>query len=628
MQSYVLWILLCPLIGVIVNGLFGRRLGRGVHIVASAAVGISWALSILVFLRVLNGDALGVDTPFRLYTWIHSGDVDVPVGFLVDQLSAVMLLVVTTVSFFVHIYSIGYMHGDPGYPRYFTFLNLFVFSMLVLILADNFVQMFVGWEAVGLCSYLLIGFWYEKKSASDAGKKAFIVNRIGDFGFLIGLFFIFTNFGDLDFHSVFGNAARIPPATATIIALLLFVGAMGKSAQFPLYVWLPDAMEGPTPVSSLIHAATMVTAGVYMVARCHVFYAVSGVAGTVVAGVGAFTALFAASIALVTNDIKRVLAYSTVSQLGYMFVGVGVGAYAAGIFHLMTHAFFKGLLFLTAGSVMHAMSGELDMRRMGGLKKYTPITAWTFVIGAVAIAGVPPLAGFWSKDAILDAAFHSGHPVIWAVGVVTAFMTAFYMFRLIFVTFFGPSRVDPEVAHHLHESPPTMTLPLIALALLSVVAGFVGTSEQGGIFAFLGDVFSDVEGVGAQGAAEGGKFGLMAISVLAGLGGIFLAYRLYIARPYTKERAAQEGGVVHRILINKYYVDEIYDVVIVRSVRRLAMFLWDIFDTLIVDGLANLAGLLVKAVGWIVSRIQTGRVSFYATSMVVGAVVLLYYIVR
>ncbi|MSS71284.1 MAG: NADH-quinone oxidoreductase subunit L [Candidatus Latescibacteria bacterium] len=622
MQTYVHWILLCPLIGVLINGFFGRRLGRGAHVVACAAVGISWALSVLVFLRVLNGDALGVDAPARLYSWIETDALRIAVGFRVDELSSVMLLVVTTVSFFVHVYSIGYMRGEPGYARYFTFLNLFVFSMLILILADNFVQMFVGWEGVGLCSYLLIGFWYEKKSASDAGKKAFIVNRIGDFGFLIGMFMIFVNFGSLDFHIVFRDASNLPQATATAIALLLFVGAVGKSAQFPLYVWLPDAMEGPTPVSSLIHAATMVTAGVYMVARCHVLYSMAPVAGAVVAWVGVFTAFFAASIALVTNDIKRVLAYSTVSQLGYMFIGVGVGAYAAGIFHLMTHAFFKGLLFLTAGSVMHAMSGELDMRRMGGLKRSMPITAWTFVIGAVAIAGVPPLAGFWSKDAILDAAFHGGHPIIWAVGLVTAFMTAFYMFRLIFMTFFGASRVDPEVEHHLHESPPSMTIPLIALAALSVVAGLVGTSEHGGIFAFLNKVFEDT----AAEPAGGGKLGLMAISVLAGLGGIFLAYRLYLARPYTKARAPD--GALHRLLSNKYYVDEIYNAAIVQPIKRFAMFLWDVFDSLVVDGLVNLSGLFVKAVSWIVSRIQTGRVPFYATTMVVGTVALLYYIIR
>ncbi len=623
MQTYVIWILLCPLIGVLINGFFGRRLGRAAHVVACGAVGVSWALSILVFLRVLNGDTLGVDAPAKLYSWISTDVLNVVVGFQVDELSAVMLLVVTTVSFFVHVYSVGYMRGDSGYARYFTFLNLFVFSMLILVLADNFVQMFVGWEAVGLCSYLLIGFWYEKKSASDAGKKAFIVNRIGDFGFLIALFMIFANAGSLDFYFVFRDAYHLPQATVTAIALLLFVGAVGKSAQFPLYVWLPDAMEGPTPVSSLIHAATMVTAGVYMVARCHVLYDLAPAAAAVVAGVGAFTAFFAASIALVTNDIKRALAYSTVSQLGYMFIGVGVGAYAAGIFHLMTHAFFKGLLFLTAGSVMHAMSGELDMRRMGGLKGRMPVTAWTFVIGAVAIAGVPPLAGFWSKDAILDAAFH-GHPILWAVGLVTAFMTAFYMFRLIFMTFFGASRVDHEVEHHLHESPPSMTVPLIVLAALSAVAGLVGTSEQGGIFAFLNRAFGDAEGH----EGGGGKLGLMAVSTLAGLGGIFVAHRLYLARPYTRERAARPGGALHRLLSNKYYVDEVYHALIIQPVRRFAIFLWDVFDSLIVDGLVNLTGLLVKVVSWVVSRVQTGRTPFYATSMVVGTVVLLYYIIR
>ncbi len=625
-ESCVLWILICPLAGAALNGFFGRKLGRGVHWIACSAVGASWILAILVFRNVLKGETLGVDVPHRLYSWISVGDLNISVGFQVDELSSVMLLVVTTVSFLVHIYSIGYMHGDPGYSRYFAYLNLFVFSMLVLVLANNFVQMFVGWEAVGLCSYLLIGFWYEKKSASDAGKKAFVVNRIGDFGFLIALFLIFKHLGTLDFAPVFQDAHNLPEITITAIALLLFAGAVGKSAQFPLYVWLPDAMEGPTPVSSLIHAATMVTAGVYMVARCYVLFDLAPMAAAVVAGVGVITAFFAASIAMVTNDIKRVLAYSTVSQLGFMFIGAGVGAYAVGIFHLMTHAFFKGLLFLTAGSVMHAMSGELDMRKMGGLKKYMPITSWTFLIGAIAIAGVPPLAGFWSKDAILDAAFHGGHYGIWALGMITAFMTAFYMFRLIFVALYGVSRVDPSVEHHVHEAPPSMTIPLIVLAVGSVAAGWVGVSEHGGIFSFLGR--SIVPNTVAHEATGGSRLGLMALSTLVAAGGIFLAWRMYIAKPFTKERASHSAGGLHRLLVQKYYVDEIYDALIVQPLKRFANFLWDVLDSLIVDGLVNLTGMFVKAVSWIVSRVQTGKTPVYATSMVVGAVVMLYYIIR
>ena len=625
-ESCVLWILICPLAGAALNGFFGRKLGRGVHWIACSAVGASWILAILVFRNVLKGETLGVDVPHRLYSWISVGDLNISVGFQVDELSSVMLLVVTTVSFLVHIYSIGYMHGDPGYSRYFAYLNLFVFSMLVLVLANNFVQMFVGWEAVGLCSYLLIGFWYEKKSASDAGKKAFVVNRIGDFGFLIALFLIFKHLGTLDFAPVFQDAHNLPEITITAIALLLFAGAVGKSAQFPLYVWLPDAMEGPTPVSSLIHAATMVTAGVYMVARCYVLFDLAPMAAAVVAGVGVITAFFAASIAMVTNDIKRVLAYSTVSQLGFMFIGAGVGAYAVGIFHLMTHAFFKGLMFLTAGSVMHAMSGELDMRKMGGLKKYMPITSWTFLIGAIAIAGVPPLAGFWSKDAILDAAFHGGHYGIWALGMITAFMTAFYMFRLIFVALYGVSRVDPSVEHHVHEAPPSMTIPLIVLAVGSVVAGWVGVSEHGGIFSFLGR--SIVPNTVAHEATGGSRLGLMALSTLVAAGGIFLAWRMYIAKPFTKERASHSAGGLHRLLVQKYYVDEIYDALIVQPLKRFANFLWNVLDSLIVDGLVNLTGMFVKAVSWIVSRVQTGKTPVYATSMVVGAVVMLYYIIR
>ena len=625
-ESCVLWILICPLAGAALNGFFGRNLGRGVHWIACSAVGASWILAILVFRNVLKGETLGVDVPHRLYSWISVGDLNISVGFQVDELSSVMLLVVTTVSFLVHVYSVGYMHGDPGYSRYFAYLNLFVFSMLVLVLANNFVQMFVGWEAVGLCSYLLIGFWYEKKSASDAGKKAFVVNRIGDFGFLIALFLIFKHLGTLDFVPVFQDAHNLPEVTITAIALLLFAGAVGKSAQFPLYVWLPDAMEGPTPVSSLIHAATMVTAGVYMVARCYVLFDLAPMAATVVAGVGVITAFFAASIAMVTNDIKRVLAYSTVSQLGFMFIGAGVGAYAVGIFHLMTHAFFKGLLFLTAGSVMHGMSGELDMRKMGGLKKYMPITAWTFLIGAIAIAGVPPLAGFWSKDAILDAAFHGGHYGIWALGMITAFMTAFYMFRLIFVALYGVSRVDPSVESHVHEAPPSMTIPLIVLAVGSVAAGWVGVSEHRGIFSFLGR--SIVPNTVAHGVTGGSRLGLMALSTLVAAGGILLAWRMYIAKPFTKERASRSAEGFHRLLVQKYYVDEIYDALIVQPLKRFANFLWDVFDSLIVDGLVNLTGMIVKAVSWIVSRVQTGKTPVYATSMVVGAVVMLYYIIR
>ena len=417
-MTLILLIILFPLSGVLINGLFGSKLREKSAYIANVAIGLSWVCSILAFLDVIKGK--GVDND--LYSWIAAGGFEATVGFKLDELSAIMILVVTTVSLCIHIYSIGYMRGDRGYARYFTYLNLFVFSMLVLVLANNYLLMFVGWEAVGLCSYLLIGFWYEKKSASDAGKKAFIVNRIGDFGFILGLFLIFMHLGTLKFVDVFSTApTELSQGVATAITLLLFMGAVGKSAQFPLYVWLPDAMEGPTPVSSLIHAATMVTAGVYMVARSYVLYELAPLSMEVVALIGAFTAIFATTIALTSNDIKRILAYSTVSQLGYMFIAVGIGAYSVGIFHLMTHAFFKGLMFLTAGSVMHAMSDELDMRKMGGLYSKMKITAWTFIIGALAISGIPPLSGFWSKDEILSKAYSTGNIVIWVIGAATAF---------------------------------------------------------------------------------------------------------------------------------------------------------------------------------------------------------------
>ena len=493
--------------------------------------------------------------------------------------------------------------------------------MLVLVLANNYLLMFVGWEGVGLCSYLLIGFWYERKSASDAGKKAFIVNRIGDFGFLLGMFLLISNLGTLQFSEVFAQAPDlISTGTTTTIALLFFVGACGKSAQFPLYVWLPDAMEGPTPVSSLIHAATMVTAGVYMVARSNVLYTLAPTAGVVVAWVGVFTALLAAAIAVVNTDIKRVLAYSTVSQLGYMFIAVGVGAYTAGIFHLFTHAFFKGLMFLAAGSVMHAMSDELDMRKMGGLLSKMKITGITFWIGALAIAGIPPLAGFWSKDEILVSAYHAGHTEIWLLGVVGAAMTAFYMFRLIFMTFHGTPR-DQALHDHAHESPSSMTVPLIALAAGSVVVGFVGVPPgHGWIDGFLVSV---VGGHQAGAVSHGlSNWALMSISVVVAVLGIGIAFAMF--------RSGRLGAVstktIYKTLENKWYVDEIYNAVIVRPIHKLSHGLWTVFDTIIVDGIVNGLGYFVQGVGWIATRFQSGRAPTYALWMALGVVTMLYYV--
>ncbi|MBF0473433.1 MAG: NADH-quinone oxidoreductase subunit L, partial [Nitrospirae bacterium] len=475
---------LLPLLSFVVTLILGKRyFKRHAHLIPIIAVLSSWVLSIMALSNVVSGNIFNED----IYTWITSGSFSVTVGFLVDQLTAVMLIVVTTVSLLVHIYSIGYMHGEGGYSRFFAYLSLFTFSMLMLVMANNFMQLYFGWEAVGLCSYLLIGFWYEKQSAADAGKKAFVVNRFGDFGFGLGVIMIFLYLGSLHYDVVFSNIAALQGHTVhilghnvdliTLIALLLFCGAVGKSAQIPLHVWLPDAMEGPTPVSALIHAATMVTAGVFMVARTHDIFNLSHTAMNVVAITGGVTAIFAATIALVQNDIKRVVAYSTVSQLGYMFMACGVGAYAAGIFHLYTHAFFKALLFLCAGSVMHAMQGELDMQKMGGLKKYMPITYWTMLIASLSISGIPGLAGFFSKDEILWKAFSAGTytgKFVWLLGTIAALLTAFYSFRLIFVTFHGTFRGTEDQKHHLHESPSTMTIPLLLLCVGAVASGWVG----------------------------------------------------------------------------------------------------------------------------------------------------------
>ncbi len=613
MLTLVILIILFPLFGAFVNGLFGSRLKGAAGYVGTLMVGLSWVLSLRVLVAVVGGETLNED----VYVWIASGTFKAAVGFQVDALSAMMIVTVTTVSFFIHVYSFGYMHGDRGFARFYTYLNLFVFSMLVLVLANNYLLMFVGWEGVGLCSYLLIGFWYERKEASDAGKKAFVVNRIGDFGFLIGIFLMVVHLGTVSYGEVFAKAETLSTGVATAIALLLFLGACGKSAQFPLYVWLPDAMEGPTPVSSLIHAATMVTAGVYMVARSHVLYSMSPTAGAVVAWVGVFTALLAAMIALVNTDIKRVLAYSTVSQLGYMFIGVGVGAYTAGIFHLFTHAFFKGLMFLAAGSVMHAMADELDMRKFGGLMGKMKITGWTFVIGTVAIAGIPPLSGFWSKDEILAGAFHSqvpGHMLLWALGVIGAVMTSFYMFRLIFMTFFGSPR-DRHLYDHAHESPANMTVPLIVLAIGSVLAGFAGyPMGDGWINHFLGPLLEPKHAVHELNLV------LVGVSVAAGIVGFVIALLMHRAG----NLGAESANPLHGLLENKWYVDEVYHTLVVRPVHRLSLGLWHIFDTIVVDGIANGLGYFVVGISWLSTRFQTGQAPTYALWMTLGVVVILY----
>ena len=623
--NLIILLLISPLIGFLINGLFGKWLRNAEKLsgwIACLAVLVSLICSAIVFTHVKGGAELNQ----TLYEWIAGESFAFTIGFHVDSLTVVMLLVITGIGFLIHVYSIGYMHGDTGYTRYFAYLNLFVFAMLILVLADNYLMMFVGWEGVGLCSYLLIGFWYEKKSATDAGKKAFIVNRIGDFGFLLGMFTLFAAFGSLDFVPIFEHAESggfnqvFGASTLAVATLLLFVGAVGKSAQIPLYVWLPDAMEGPTPVSALIHAATMVTAGVYMVARSSVLFELAGT-GDVVAWVGVLTAIFAAIMALAANDIKRVLAYSTVSQLGYMFVGVGIGAYASGIFHLMTHAFFKGLMFLTAGSVMHAMSNELDMRKMGGLRSKLPITHVTFLVGALAISGFPLLSGFWSKDEILHSAWEKGHPIIYVIGLVTAFLTAFYMFRLIFGTFYGKSRVDSQV--HPHESPPVMWVPLAILAIPSAFIGLAILSWKGhgsAFHHFIGGVFSHHGEKAAHHADNVPLF--MVISSIVGIAGIALAWVKY--RDWTP--LAQPRSAIHKLAADKFYVDEIYNAVFVQPIKNISQFvLWRGMDVSIIDGFVNGVAFVVRTVGGSLRRFQTGVVQSYILSMVIGIIIFLAY---
>ena len=620
-------LLVAPLVGFLINGLLGLSENKGLKgneklsgWIGSLAVLVSLVCSIIAFASLHGGAAPFDET---LYEWITGESFAFNIGFRVDALTSVMLLVITGVGFLIHVYSIGYMHGDEGYTRYFAYLNLFIFAMLILVLGNNYLMMFVGWEGVGLCSYLLIGFWYQKQSAIDAGKKAFIVNRIGDFGFLLGMFTLFAAFGTLDFASIFDaaeadNFQKIFGASTLVIAtLLLFVGAIGKSAQIPLYVWLPDAMEGPTPVSALIHAATMVTAGVYMIARSAVLYNIAHT-GEVVAWIGVLTAFFAATIALTQNDIKRILAYSTVSQLGFMFLGVGVGAYASGVFHLVTHAFFKGLMFLTAGSVMHAMANELDMRKMGGLKAKMPITHWTFLVGALAIAGFPFLSGFWSKDEILHSAWGSS-PLIYVIGLVTAFLTAFYMFRLIFVTFYGESRVESEVASHLHESPPVMWVPLAILAIPSALIGLLlgWGGHESWFHDFTKSVFPETHH-----EASGNVFLFMAISSVVGLAGIAFAWTRYSKRVPSDEPT----NALHKLLANKYYVDEVYNALIVQPIKNGSHFLlWRIVDNGIIDGIVNGVASIIRLIGGTLRRLQTGLVQSYIVSMVLGIVLFLAY---
>ena len=609
-----------PLVSFLVNGLFGRRwLGRWTGWVASVAVGLSALIAIGIFLEVLGGHERSTVT---LYEWIGVGDFHASVSALVDPLSSVMLLVVTVVSFLIFVYSNGYMEHDHGVHRFFTWMSLFVFAMLILVMADNYLLMFVGWEGVGLCSYLLIGFWFERPEPYVAAKKAFVMNRIGDWGYTIGMITIFLVFGSLTFTDVFGRVDIATQANLTLICLALFFGATGKSAQLPLHSWLPDAMEGPTPVSALIHAATMVTAGVYLVARSMPLFAAAGPSLVVVGVVGAVTAIFAATIALVQFDIKRVMAYSTVSQLGYMFLALGVGAPVAAIFHLATHAFFKALLFLGSGSVIHGLEGEQDMRKMGGLRRKMPVTYWTMLLAGGALAALPPLAGFWSKDEIVAAAFLGGYPVLWAIGIITAVLTAFYVTRAMWMTFHGEPR-DHHLYDHAHESPTVMTLPLMALAVGTVVLGVaIGfPPEAGFIHRFLAPAV-EVAGIVEHAPEAATILVLAAVSVAAGVLGIVVGFSMYVRHRPDPAAVSRAAGPLYTLLVNKYFIDELYDRRLVEAFRAAFGAMWA-FDIHVIDGLANRLGWVAALTGSGLRRAQTGIVGNYALTIVAGLLVIL-----
>ncbi len=618
---------LLPFAAFLTLGLTGSRVKDRAHLVAVPAVLGSFVLSLLACFEVATAGPIHA----TWYTWLTSGNLHVEIGMAIDRLTAAMLLLVTIVSSLVHIYTIGYMQGEPGYARFFAYIALFTFSMLMLVMADNLLQLFVFWEAVGLCSYLLIGHWFDRPSACAAATKAFVVNRIGDFGFLLGLFMVWYYAGSLDYATIFGKAQELGNLTinflapfgasweisvTTLICILLFTGAVGKSAQFPLHVWLPDAMEGPTPISALIHAATMVTAGVFMVARLSPLYDQSQAALTVVAITGGITMVLGASIALTQHDIKRVVAYSTVSQLGYMVMACGLGAYAAGMYHLLTHGAFKALLFLGCGSVIIALHHEQDMRRMGGLKEKLPITYWTFVVGSLALAGFPLTAGFFSKDELLVASWSAGPlgQALTVAGLLTAGLTAFYSFRLVFVVFWGPSHVDPHHADHVHEPSRTMTVPLMVLALLSIITGYFGVPG------FLAPVFSSGADLHHEGSAA---LTITAIASLVGLTGIGAAYYIYVANPGLPDRLARQWRTLYDLSLHKWYVDELYDHSFVRPTFSLAQGLWKQIDVNVIDAAVNGVARAVAWGGWFLRLVQSGQTQHYALGMALGTVIIL-----
>lgn len=649
-------ILLLPLVGFLINGLFGHKLpAKTAGSIASAAIFGSFVVSLTQFLQLHGMEDHNRVIEQTVFQWMTAGDLSVPFVLRFDPLTAIMCLIITGIGFLIHVYSIGYMAHDRTPAKFFTYLNLFCFAMLSLVLGGNLPIMFLGWEGVGLCSYLLIGYWYEDDAKASAGKKAFIVNRVGDLGFLVGIFTLFGMFHTLDFagikHAVESAGSNVDVGLMTLATMCLFVGAMGKSAQIPLYVWLPDAMAGPTPVSALIHAATMVTAGVYMCTRMYFLFSLAPSTMMLISGIGAATALFSATIAITQRDIKKVLAYSTVSQLGFMFVSVGVGNFVAGIFHVLTHACFKALLFLGSGSVIHGMHEEQDIMKMGGLKKYMPKTFATFFIGTIAIAGIPPFSGFFSKDDILWSAWSShiglAGPGLWAVMSFTAFLTAFYMMRVTALTFFGEPRFNPKTlgaghghghgSHHdeeddhghhakpgVHESPSVMIIPLVVLAALSIFAGFLGVPEHSAIEHWLAPV------VGEHAAAEGAAsamYAFMAISAVIGACGLGLGYFMYVIRPEIPKKIFESAGLAYKVLYNKYYIDELYDAVIVRPIKAVAMVCWKVFDVIIVDGTVLAFGRVSRLSGEVARLIQTGAIQVYATFIILGLMATVGYLI-
>jgi len=628
MDKYIWLIPLLPLAGFVFNGLGRNVFSKSIiGFIGTFLVLISFGISLSAFLEIQSTHR---EINVTLFNWISAGTVNVPFAFLIDQLSAIMLLIITGVGTLIHLYSIGYMQHDMGFGKFFAYLNLFIFFMLLLVLGSNYVIMFIGWEGVGLCSYLLIGFWYSNPEYADAAKKAFIMNRIGDLGFLIGIFLLINIFNSVEYSVIFAHAGTLKPGLwyMTLVTMLLFIGATGKSAQIPLFTWLPDAMAGPTPVSALIHAATMVTAGIYMIARSNILFLLAPITMHVIAVIGLATALLAAVIALTQTDIKKVLAYSTVSQLGYMFLGLGVGAFTGGFFHVITHAFFKALLFLGAGSVIHAVSGEQDMRNMGGLRKKLPITFATMLIATIAIAGIPPFAGFFSKDEILA---HTYQYSTWmyAVGVFTAMLTSFYMFRMMFLTFFGNFRGTHEQEHHLHESPASMTIPLIVLAILSIVGGFIGVPEVLGghhvLGEFLAPVFRNKFVHHAAEMAANTEFTLMGLSVGGALLALLYAYIKYIKNSHVPVRDGEERSFLATLSYHKFYVDELYDIIIRKPLDALSDFFYKVVDKMGIDGLVNGIGSTPVEGSKGLRLLQTGNVGFYIFMMVIGIIAVLVY---